>query len=244
MMQKPWFECWFDSPYYHLLYANRDFKEAEVFIQNLLSYLNPINNAQVLDLGCGKGRHSLFLSEKNLIVTGVDLSVNSIDALKDYNSDTLSFERWDMRDPYKAEYFDFVLNLFTSFGYFGCHKENLKVLKAAHHNLKSDGVLVLDYLNEKYVRNNLVDSDTINRGEVRFNIHKDIVDGSVVKSINFVANGIQHDFEERVELISIEEFVDLFKGASFEIENVFGDYELNDFDTKNSPRMIFIARKK
>ncbi len=243
-MKKPWFECWFDSPYYHLLYANRDHNEAEIFIQNILDFLKPKINDKVLDLGCGKGRHSLFLSEKDLNVTGIDLSANSINALKVFNSTNISFERWDMRKPYKSSHFDFVLNLFTSFGYFGSHEENLKVLKAVHYNLKEKGVVVLDYLNEQYVRDSLVETETIQRGDVYFKIQKTIEDGSIVKSIEFSVEGVDYNFEERVELISLEEFKDLFKSASFVIENVFGDYSLNDFDRLKSPRMIFVARKK
>ena len=34
-----WFAHWFDSPYYHTLYKNRDEKEAELFIDNLVKYL-------------------------------------------------------------------------------------------------------------------------------------------------------------------------------------------------------------
>ncbi|NQX98132.1 MAG: hypothetical protein HRT73_09675, partial [Flavobacteriales bacterium] len=39
-----WFEDWFDSPYYHILYKNRDDKEAKDFISNLINYLKPGTN--------------------------------------------------------------------------------------------------------------------------------------------------------------------------------------------------------
>jgi hypothetical protein len=34
-----WFESWFDTPYYHLLYSNRDYTEAENFITKLTAEL-------------------------------------------------------------------------------------------------------------------------------------------------------------------------------------------------------------
>ena len=59
-----WFKDWFDSPYYHILYKDRNFDEAEQFINNLLTFLKPETNSRFLDLGCGKGRHSVFLNKK------------------------------------------------------------------------------------------------------------------------------------------------------------------------------------
>jgi len=243
-MKKEWFESWFDSPYYHLLYANRDYKEAEEFIQNIIEFLKPPTNARVLDLGCGKGRHSLFLSNMDLIVTGLDLSINSIKSLESKNSDRLHFEQWDMRHPYKAKHFDVVLNLFTSFGYFENDEENVEVLKAVNHNLKGQGILVLDFLNERTVRKNINVEEIIERGDIKFHITKSELKGSVVKKINFKDNENSFEFEERVQLISKESFENLFAKSGFEILNVFGDYQLNEFDLENSKRLIFVARKQ
>jgi hypothetical protein len=49
-----WFKNWFDSPYYHLLYSNRDAIEAQKFIDQLLDFLQPSANARMLDLACGR----------------------------------------------------------------------------------------------------------------------------------------------------------------------------------------------
>ena len=45
-----WFETWFASPYYAILYAHRDDKEAELFIDNILKYLPLNNQAKILKL--------------------------------------------------------------------------------------------------------------------------------------------------------------------------------------------------
>ncbi len=84
-----WFENWFDSPYYHTLYKNRDFKEAEDFIQRLLSELSPDEGSFALDLACGKGRHSITLNNAGLNVTGVDLSRESILHAEQFSSENL-----------------------------------------------------------------------------------------------------------------------------------------------------------
>ena len=57
-----WFATWFDSPYYHILYKERNYREAQVFMDNLTHYLNLPEGATVLDLACGKGRHAIYLN--------------------------------------------------------------------------------------------------------------------------------------------------------------------------------------
>ena len=76
--KKKWFESWFDTPYYHLLYKHRDDKEAHKFIKNLMQFLKIDKDQNILDLACGKGRHSIFLNKLGYRVTGVDLSSQNI----------------------------------------------------------------------------------------------------------------------------------------------------------------------
>ena len=74
MAQRPWFKDWFNSPYYHLLYANRDEREASDFIDALLEYLKSPPGSRMLDVACGRGRHSRYLESRGFDVTGLDLS--------------------------------------------------------------------------------------------------------------------------------------------------------------------------
>ena len=95
--KKYWFESWFDSPYYHLLYQNRDSGEAKHFIDNLTNYLHLPKQSKLLDLACGKGRHSIYFSQKKFITTGIDLSEQSIHYALQFENDSLSFFIHDMR---------------------------------------------------------------------------------------------------------------------------------------------------
>ena len=114
---------WFDSKYYHILYKNRNHKEAKIFIKKLIKHINLSSSSKVLDAGCGKGRHSIEIEKLGHIVTGIDLSKNSIKHAKQFEKDNLKFDVADMRATYKKNSFDISLNLFTSFGYFK-NKEN------------------------------------------------------------------------------------------------------------------------
>ncbi len=111
-----WFENWFDSPYYHVLYKHRDFSEAELFIDKLIKYFNPNSNSRFLDLGCGKGRHSIYLNKKGYNAVGIDLSEENIAGASQFENENLKFCVEDMRNMDRTNQFDYVLNLFTSFG--------------------------------------------------------------------------------------------------------------------------------
>ena len=102
-----WFQSWFNTSYYHLLYRNRDYKEAEVFIKNIVKYLNLDKDDSILDLACGKGRHSIFLNSLGFNVTGLDLSKNSIKEAKTKESSSLHFYVHDMRNLYNMYFYLF-----------------------------------------------------------------------------------------------------------------------------------------
>ena len=88
-----WYASWFDTPFYHILYKSRDDKEAGVFMKTLTSFLNLKPKAEILDLACGRGRHSIYLNKLDFIVTGVDLSSKSIAFAKVFETDTLTFAK-------------------------------------------------------------------------------------------------------------------------------------------------------
>ena len=73
-----WFEEWFDTPYYHILYSNRDYREAENFLNLLTGFLKLEKKSSIIDLACGKGRHSIYLNKLGYKVLGLDLSEQSI----------------------------------------------------------------------------------------------------------------------------------------------------------------------
>src|SRR5688572_24580227 len=114
MPERNWFKEWFNSPYYHLLYNHRDDKEAITFINQLIKYLAPPVGSRMLDVACGKGRHSKALAEMGFDVTGIDLSFESINEALEFADENLHFFQHDMRLPFWINYFDYAFNFFTS----------------------------------------------------------------------------------------------------------------------------------
>jgi SAM-dependent methyltransferase len=238
-----WFKSWFNSPYYHILYAHRDEEEAEHFIDNLVNYLQPAAGALFLDMACGRGRHAVYLSEKGFRVTGIDLSEASIREASNQGNERLDFSIHDMRKVFRPGTYDYILNLFTSFGYFENEEDNLETLRAAHQNLKEQGYLVLDYFNAVKVAGCIVPEETKTVEGVTFHIRKRIENGFIIKQINFTDKGVRFAFTEQVRLFTLPDFEKMFRDSDFKIINLFGSYNLEKFTPESSDRLIIIAGK-
>jgi SAM-dependent methyltransferase len=239
-----WFADWFDSPYYHLLYKNRDLKEAEMFIDNLVDFMKPDVNARFLDLACGKGRHSIYLNKKGFEVTGIDLSQQSIEHATQYSNNTLTFYKHDMRYPCRINYFDYVLNLFTSFGYFESDREDASVINAIEKELKHKGKVVIDFMNTAKVIANLIINETKTMEGITFNISRKVENDFIFKQISFDDKGKHYLYEERVKALTLADFEKHLSANQLKVLNLFGNYQLQEFNQETSDRLIIIAQKQ
>ncbi|MDA9849262.1 class I SAM-dependent methyltransferase [Flavobacteriaceae bacterium] len=235
------YKSWFDTPYYHILYKNRDYKEAEMFTKELMEFIKLPSNSKILDLACGEGRHSINLNKMGYDVTGVDLSVKNIKNASKYESENLKFKIHDMRKPF-GQKFDLVVNLFTSFGYFDDFKDNLKTLDSIKSSLKKNGLAVIDFLNIKYLKNNLIYKNTEEIDGIKFHLNRSIKNGFLTKKISFKHELNEYNFEEKVRSLDLIDFKSMFKQSNIEILHIFGDYKLTSFDENNSKRLIFILK--
>lgn len=241
--KKEWFSEWFDSPYYHILYKSRDAREAEYFLRNLVRRLQFNGNQELIDLACGKGRHSIFLNKLGFNVTGVDLAEQSIAAAKLSENERLHFEVQDLRNLPYHEQFDIGLNLFTSFGYFDCDATNQLVMQQIYQILKPNGLVVIDFMNVDKVVSNLKLNEQKEIEGIVFNITKEIKNGLIIKSIDFTDAGKSYHFHEEVQILGLKDFERLFKQTGFEIVHLYGNYKLESFDIELSDRLIVVGKK-
>lgn len=235
-----WYESWFDTPYYHILYKDRDYQEAQLFMDNLTAYLNLPDCAKILDLACGRGRHASYLNKLGFDVTGADLSVNSINEAAALSNDTLRFVVHDMRLPF-FEKFDAVFNLFTSFGYFNNEQDNLSTLRAISNSLSDTGFGVIDFMNVNHVRENLVPEETKLIDGIEFQIKRHATNEHIIKDIRFTADKRDFHFTERVRALTLTDFELMMEQAGIYLLDVFGDYKLRKF-TPASERLILIFK--
>lgn len=238
-----WFKTWFASPYYHVLYKDRDDREAEFFIENLLKKLNPKKNSKFLDLACGAGRHSIFLNSKGYSTVGVDLSEPSIELAKKSEKENLDFYVHDMRNLFRTNHFNYIVNLFTSFGYFEEERDNIKMLNACYKGLTKNGALVIDFMNTTKVINNLVSDEIKVVDNITFNIERAFDGRFIRKRIRFQIQEKSFDFEEKVQQIEIEKMKYFLSAAGFKDLTFYGNYKMEAFKENDSDRLIVIAKK-
>lgn len=243
MERKEWFAEWFDSKYYHILYNNRNYQEAEAFLSKLIDFLKPNLPDKIIDLACGKGRHSIYLNKLGYDVTGIDLSVNSIKEASLFANEKLKFEMADLRNlPYNNA-FEFGLNLFTSFGYFESDEVNIEVFLQFNKILKPNGIILVDFLNATkiYAQTNCVEAKEIEG--IQFLINKKIENNRVIKTIEFSDNGNKNFYSESVQLLELSDFEKLVEQTSFKLLHVFGNYNLEPYNQELSDRLIIVAQK-
>lgn len=238
--QSDWFTSWFDTPYYHILYKDRDDTDARIFMQNITQFLKLPSTTHILDLACGKGRHSLFLNSLGFKVTGLDLSENNIEFANQFSNNKLNFKTHDMRNPFVNKY-DAIFNLFTSFGYFEDDNEDIQVLKNIKNSILNKGLAVIDFLNVATVNNHLVKQEVKTVEGINFKIQRKIENGFILKEISFFADDKNHTFIERVKYLDLDKFKNYIEKSGLKINHIFGDYDLSLFDKNSSNRLILVV---
>ncbi len=241
-----WYDTWFGSDAYEIVYQHRDDDEARTVIDIVEQCANPAPDAQILDVGCGRGRHTLELARRGYNVTGIDLSEGSVKkARRQVATEGLdaTFAVQDMRKPYCDSCMDGVVNLFTTFGYFEEDAESQRAIDAMATALQPGGWIVQDFLNPPHVARTLVERDQQQRGGVQI-VQKRWIEGGRVHKAIHLDDGTQSEaFRESVRLFTRADFADMYAEADLEIEQVFGDYDGGPHSA-TSPRTILLARKK
>ncbi|MDP4264207.1 MAG: methyltransferase domain-containing protein [Bacteroidota bacterium] len=245
MPEKEWYRDWFDSPFYHKLYFERDEKEAEAFIHKLVAHLRLKPGSRVLDVACGKGRHSKILARLGFDVIGIDLSPSSIEYARQFETDNLHFFLHDMRLPFWVNYFDHAFNFFTSFGYFRTRREHDAAIRTIASSLKPGGTLVIDYLNTHYAEDHLLPGLTKYLNGTTYDIRKWDDESHFYKTIKITDASLNEplEFTEKVTKFSPGDFNEMLSYRGMQVEELFGDYDLNGYDVRKTPRLIIVARK-
>lgn len=243
-VQRPeWFKFWFDTTYYHKLYAHRDDRQAADFIDELVDQLQPPPGSTMLDLGCGNGRHSKHLASKGFDVTGIDLAQQSIRQAKRFETPSLRFFRRDMRLPFGRSQFRHIFSFFTSFGYFS-EAEHDRIIGNVAEALASGGTFVIDYLNTSYSEARLVPSEQQEIDGVVYRISRWTDKRHFYKRIAIEDNGEPLEYTEQVARFTAAELSALLARHGLIPGEIYGDYQLSSYSDTSSPRLIIVARKR
>jgi SAM-dependent methyltransferase len=243
MKNKEWFAEWFNSPFYHILYKHRDDTEAQIFMRHLIEKLHVKPQHKIMDVACGKGRHAIFLNQLGLEVVGIDLSPENIQYAQQFANERLTFTVHDMRMPYPSCCFDYILNLFTSFGYFETDEEHIQAIHSIASSLKKGGILVIDFFNTYHVLKKLPHTTEKTEDGINFKTIKYLEKGFIIKDIQVDFKQRKFHFQEKVKALDEAKFLEYFSKVGLKVKNLYGDYQLNAFEKEHSDRMIWVLEK-
>ncbi len=243
---EPWYEKWFDRSEYELVYRQRDEQEAVQCVDLIEEAAQPEPGSEILDMGCGRGRHARVLAKRGYRVTGVDLSRESLRKARKLSEEQgldITFQHGDMRDHVCDACVDGAVNLFTAFGYFDDDEEHVQALRVIADALRDNGWFVQDFLNAAYAKATLVPHDVKTVRGITISQRRWVEDGRINKKIQLVREGRTQTFHESVRLFSRVDFERLYDRVGLEVESSYGHYDGRPY-RPDSPRLILVSRKR
>lgn len=221
------------------------------------------SSSPILELGCGTGRALLPLARDGHRVVGVDVSPAMLEiARRKVEAEGLagrvSLVEQDMRNLDLQERFNLVFAAISSFSHLLTLDEQLATLSRVREHLAPGGTLLLDLFNpdlahllefrgQMTLDKIIYDAD----GQRLLKFRTETVDlARQVIHVTYVVDRVDDQGHVERTLFPFEmrylfryELELLLLHAGFEVEAIYGSYDLDDFD-QDSPSMIAVARQR
>lgn len=246
MPQQFWYKEWFSSPFYQRLYAQQDVQASVAFLNKLLEHLRPPAGSRVLDAACGRGDNSRMLAKAGFHVTGIDGTPKNIVHALQFQEEHLDFYEHDIRLPFWGNYFNLALIMSGNFGHYHTRREHDDAIRTISKSLKPGGKIVIDYPNVHYKEEHRVNNETISIGDTNFDIHRWDDEQYFYKKISIIDPSLQvpETHTEKYSKFTLGDFTDMLSFQGLQVQEVYGDYELQSYHINRTPRLIIIAGKR
>jgi SAM-dependent methyltransferase len=242
-----WWQEMFGDRYFTLLGIDPVRTTAEVDGLERVMGLQP--GAAVLDVACGRGRHSLELARRGYRVTGLDYTQDYVeDARRQAREEGLDVEfiLGDMREMSFEAQFDAAINMFTAFGFFESDEDDLRTLEGVTRALKPGGKFLIDYIHRDGImrRYKPRDWDGDPQGDLILMERRfDVKSGRNMDTWTFFRGEERRSFDVSVRFYAYTELAALIGRAGMDPIGAWGglgDEEL----TMDSTRMVVLAEKR
>ena len=234
--------------------------DADLF---MIQQLAARSGSPILELACGTGRVLLPLARQGYQVTGVDLSAAMLDvarrkAAAERLTGRITLVHQDMRELALDGRFNLAFVAVNSFMHLLSTDDQLTALGRVRQHLNPGGLLLLDLFNPDLGRlldfrgqvtldKVMLDPDTSHR---LMKSRTETVDlGQQIIHTTFIVDEIDAKghlqrtlFPFSVRYLFRYELELLLRHAGFEVEAIYGSYDLDDF-SGDSDKMIAVARR-
>lgn len=216
-------------------------------VDNIIKLLDMRNDAHILDLCCGLGRHSLEFARRSFSVTGVDITAKYIEEAKAESSSEgldVEFVIDDARSFCRENAFDVVLNMSTSFGYFEDPTEDIKVIENIYASLKPGGKFAIDLMGKESLAQFFQERDWHEEDGVVLLSERKISDNwsTIVNRWILLKDGQRYEKEFSLRLYSAYELTELLKKSGFKSVTVYSDLDGSPYNL-HAKRLITVAQK-
>jgi len=204
--------------------------------------------ADILDLGCGFGRHAIELALRGYEVTGVDISTELLAYAKKIAEEKGVSVSWVQRDMRKTDFldeFDGAICLFTSFGYFESEKEDFRVLSGVSQALMPGSRFVLDVENRDglLMRYQPRDWWETKSGDLVMEERRfDPVKGRGHTKIVLIDKGYKKMYNLSIRWYSVPELDRMLKDAGMRIHSLYGGLDGSNYGLE-AQRLVVVAEK-
>ncbi|MEQ9399699.1 MAG: methyltransferase domain-containing protein [Longimicrobiales bacterium] len=230
-----------------LMFPARRWEQAAEEVGQVLE-LTGTEGGRVLDLACGPGRHSVELAARGFEVTGVDRSASLLDHARRRGEDRSVEVEWveeDMRVFSRPGSYDLAMSIFTSFGYFERHEENVRVLENVHGCLAPGGRFVIHVLGREPLARRFEPTDFTEFDDGRILVqHREVLDDwTRLRATWLLVDGATAErFGFTVWIYSGSELRSMLDAAGFESVQLYGALDGRPYDL-DARRLVAVARK-
>jgi len=246
--QYNWYKSFFNgvTTDFWIKVATPEYTKAEInFIQETVSLPD---NASILDVPCGFGRHSIELAHHGYHVTGIDISQEYIHSLKEIIlteqlpiqavlTDILEYEL-------PVNHFDLAICLGNSFGYFSTDKM-VSFVRNVSQSLKQDGHFIINtgVIAESILPN--FEANTWMEVDDTLFLMENIyhVDNSVLQTnMRFIRNGRTEARTAYHFVYTLAEIRRILAGAGFIMTHVYSGFGKEDYKFGNKQAYLIAIK--
>lgn len=245
---KEWFEDEsFWEAMYPYMFPKQRFTLAEAEVEQILDLVKP-KGKSVLDLCCGPGRCSLALARHGFTVTGVDRTrflLTKARAKARYAKLKIEWVEQDMRDFVRPETFDFVLSMFTSFGYFDDKEQDMQVLRNVFSSLKPGAVFLIDVMGKERLAKIFLPTSSSEYADGTTMVQRREIFDDWTRVRNewiLIRKGRSKHFQFHHTIYSGQELKDRLEQTGFRRVKLYGNLDGGEYGP-NAQRLITVAGK-
>ena len=133
--------------YYDLFYQEKNYEKESARIHSLITRYKP-NAKTILDLGCGTGKHAIFMAENGYDVIGVDISESMLAQARENSekkSTMINFIHADIACFESFEIYDVAMSMFHVLSYQDTDERFSGFFNTIDKHLRPSGLLIVDF---------------------------------------------------------------------------------------------------